>query len=73
MLVDYRKVFVCSEEIALAKSEFEILQLLLSQVGRVFTYGFTGEIYAVASAFEVWRAMGKLYGLSMSQIAKSKS
>ena len=38
MLVDYRKVFVRSNEIELAKSEFEILQLLLSQVGRVFTY-----------------------------------
>ena len=38
MLLDYRRVFVRSQEIALAKSEFEILQLLLSQVGRVFTY-----------------------------------
>lgn len=38
MLLDYRKVFVRSQEIVLAKSEFEILQLLLSQVGRVFTY-----------------------------------
>jgi len=38
MLVDYRKVFVRNREITLAKSEFEILQLLLSQVGRVFTY-----------------------------------
>lgn len=38
MLVDYRKVFVRNQEITLAKSEFEILQLLLSQVGRVFTY-----------------------------------
>lgn len=38
MLVDYRKVFVLGKEITLAKSEFEILQLLLSQVGRVFTY-----------------------------------
>jgi len=38
MLVEYRKVFVRGKEITLAKSEFEILQLLLSQVGRVFTY-----------------------------------
>ena len=38
MLLDYRKVFVRRQEIELAKSEFEILQLLLSQVGRVFTY-----------------------------------
>ena len=38
MLVDYRKIFVRNREITLAKSEFEILQLLLSQVGRVFTY-----------------------------------
>lgn len=38
MLVDYRKVFVRGKEISLAKSEFEILQLLLSQAGRVFTY-----------------------------------
>lgn len=38
MLLDYRKVFVRSQEITLAKSEFEILQLLLSQAGRVFTY-----------------------------------
>ncbi len=32
------KIFVRSHEIELSKSEFEILQLLLSQVGRVFTY-----------------------------------
>lgn len=38
MLVDYRKVFVRGKEIALAKSEFEILQLLLSKAGWVFTY-----------------------------------
>jgi len=38
MLVEYRKVFVRGKEITLAKSEFEILQLLLSQTGRVFTY-----------------------------------
>lgn len=38
MLLDYRKVFVRNHEIVLAKSEFEILELLLSQVGRVFTY-----------------------------------
>ena len=38
MLVEYRKVFVRGKEITLAKSEFEILQLLLSQAGRVFTY-----------------------------------
>jgi len=38
MLVEYRKVFVRGKEIALAKSEFEILQLLLSQAGRVFTH-----------------------------------
>ena len=38
MLVDYRKVFVSGKDIFLPKSEFEILQLLLSQAGRVFTY-----------------------------------
>ena len=38
MILDYYTVFVHGEEILLAKSEFEILQLLLSQVGRVFTY-----------------------------------
>jgi len=38
MLVEYRKLFVRGKEIALAKSEFEILQLLLSQAGRVFTH-----------------------------------
>jgi len=38
MLVDYRTVFVHGDEVILSKSEFEILQLLLSQVGRVFTY-----------------------------------
>lgn len=38
MLLEYRKVFVRGKEITLAKSEFEILQLLLSQAGRVFTY-----------------------------------
>ncbi len=38
MLVDYRKVFVRNKEIQLANSEFEILRLLLSQAGRVFTY-----------------------------------
>ena len=38
MLMEYRKVFVRRKEITLAKSEFEILQLLLSQAGRVFTY-----------------------------------
>jgi len=38
MLVDYRTVFVHGDEVILSKSDFEILQLLLSQVGRVFTY-----------------------------------
>lgn len=38
MLVEYRKVFVRGKEIALATSDFEILQLLLSQAGRVFTH-----------------------------------
>ena len=38
MLVDCRKVFVHRKEIALTKSEFEILQLLLSHAGRVYTY-----------------------------------
>ena len=38
MLLDYRKIFVRSQEIELSKSEFEILQLLLSQIGRVFSY-----------------------------------
>ena len=38
MLVDYRKVFVRDNEIALTRSEFEILQLLLSHAGRVYTH-----------------------------------
>ena len=38
MLIDYRKVFVRGTEVPLAKSEFEILQLLLSKAGWVFTY-----------------------------------
>jgi|GEM_PF-383787 len=38
MVVDYRTVFVHGDEVILSKSEFEILRLLLSQVGRVFTY-----------------------------------
>ena len=38
MLVEYRKVFVRGKEIVLAKSKFEILQLLLSQAERVFTH-----------------------------------
>ncbi len=38
MLVDYRMVFVRAMEIALTRSEFEILQLLLSHAGRVYTY-----------------------------------
>ena len=38
MLIDYRKVFVRGNEVPLAKSEFEILQLLLSKAGWVFTY-----------------------------------
>lgn len=50
MLVDYRKVFVRNKEITLAKSEFEILQLLLSQAGRVFTHE---QIYLFAYGDEV--------------------
>ena len=39
MIADnFRRVYVRGIEISLAKSEFEILQLLLSQVGRIFTY-----------------------------------
>jgi DNA-binding response OmpR family regulator len=38
MLVEYRKTFVRGKEVILARSEFEILQLLLSQAGRVFTH-----------------------------------
>ena len=36
MLLEYRKVFVRGNEIPLAKSEFEILQLLLSQTPFIF-------------------------------------
>ena len=38
MLVDYRKVFVRANEITLTRSGFEILQLLLSHAGRVYTH-----------------------------------
>ncbi len=38
MLVECRKVFVGECEIVLTRSEFDILQLLLSQTGRVFTH-----------------------------------
>ncbi len=38
MLVDYRKIFVHGNEVAFSTSEFEILHLLLSEIGRVFTY-----------------------------------
>ena len=38
MLIDCRKVFVRESEIVLTRSEFDILQLLLSQTGRVFTH-----------------------------------
>lgn len=38
MAIDFRMVYVKGVEVPLAKSEFEILQLLLSQIGRVFTY-----------------------------------
>lgn len=38
MLLNHRKVFVHSREIELSKSEFEILQLLLSHAGQVFSY-----------------------------------
>ncbi len=38
MFVDYRKIFVRDTEVILTNSDFDILQLLLSQAGRVFTY-----------------------------------
>lgn len=36
--LDYRKVFVRSEEVYLTRMEFDILQLLMSNKKRVFTY-----------------------------------
>lgn len=36
--LDYRKVFVRSIEVSLTKTEFDILQLLMSHKQRVFTY-----------------------------------
>ncbi len=50
MLVDYRKVFVHGADISLTTSEFEILQLLLSEIGRVFTYE---QIYTYAYGEDV--------------------
>lgn len=38
MPIDYRKVFVRGMEVSLTKSEFKILQLLLSKAGWVFTH-----------------------------------
>ncbi len=38
MMVKCRKVYIRESEIALSRSEFDILQLLLSEAGRVFTY-----------------------------------
>ncbi len=50
MLVDYRKVFVRDSEVILTRSDFEILQLLLSQAGRVFTYE---QLYQIAYGEDV--------------------
>jgi len=50
MLVEYRKLFVRGMEIPLAKSEFEILQLLLSKAGWVFTHE---QIYLYAYGEEI--------------------
>lgn len=38
MVIDFYMVYVKGVKVPLAKSEFEILQLLLAQIGRVFTY-----------------------------------
>ncbi len=38
MMIKCRKVYLRESEIALSRSEFDILQLLLSEAGRVFTY-----------------------------------
>lgn len=38
LLVEYRKVFVKDREVELARSDFDMLELLMSQIGRVFTY-----------------------------------
>ena len=38
MCVEYRKLFLKSREIALTRKEFDLLHLLLSNIGRVYTY-----------------------------------
>lgn len=38
LVVEYRKVFVKGQEVELARADFDMLELLMSQIGRVFTF-----------------------------------
>ncbi|MFZ7101122.1 MAG: response regulator transcription factor [Peptococcaceae bacterium] len=40
--IEYRKLFVKGTEIKLTRKEFDLLHLLLSRIGRVYTHRFTG-------------------------------
>jgi DNA-binding response OmpR family regulator len=58
--VEYRKFFVKSEEIILTRKEFDILYLLFSSIGRVYTheqiykYVWRDEMDSVAENYAVW-------------------
>jgi DNA-binding response OmpR family regulator len=58
--VEYRKFFVKSEEITLTRKEFDLLHLLFSSIGRVYTheqiykYVWGDEMDSVAENYAVW-------------------
>lgn len=70
LYVEYRRVFIRNKEILLSKNEFDLLHLLLSKPGRVFTFdeiydricGDTCEIYSVEFAVhnQIKRLRGRL-------------
>ncbi|MEG0091397.1 MAG: response regulator transcription factor [Oscillospiraceae bacterium] len=38
MCIEYRKVFICTKEVTFTRQEFDFLQLLLKNIGQVFSY-----------------------------------
>lgn len=65
LCIEYHKAFICGQEAAFTRQEFEFLRLLLSGIGRVFTHEQTCEAvwgveYSERSSNALWCLVSKV-------------
>jgi DNA-binding response OmpR family regulator len=66
MCIEYRKLFLKSKEIELTRKEFDLLHLLLSSIGRVYTHEqiyrhvWADKIDSVSENYAVWCLVARI-------------